>query len=826
MNRKTVTYQHISQNNSMKLTKLFLIFLCLPFITHAQNNGVEHIDSLAGYFLKYVKSLDKEKILLQTDRQIYATRETIYFKLFPIDSITKRLTATSKKLYVDLVNNKDEVFAQLLLNASNLKTSGEFVLDDSLKQGYYWIRAYTEKMISENLNEITVVPVYIINARTKNFDQISAKKESVGSAAIPVVQIFPEGGNIISGINTTVAVKVTDQHGTPVVIRGMVKDNTDSVYARFNTDSNGLSKFSLNPIWYHSYSVFVWNKNKYDSVAALPPINFYGAQIAVLEQTEDHVKVRIALEDSIYSKDYTTYLLATNGDSISYSAIGKGMYEVEIPLNNFSHGINSLLLFNSKNQLLSERDIFIKNENYHIDIDSDKDNYAARENANVDLTVTDKNGKPLLAALAVAITDTRVNDSLTNNCMNNTLQSFSAKDADLVMLTQKIKYANLRATDSLKRLKPISTFQRMRAKISPEERNNDSSFTISGTVVNSNKEPVAKKIITIFSKQNKSHFDTDTTDINGRFKFYFTDLNDSTQFVVQVSNLKGIKEDKYSVVFDTHPMPHFITPAYLKKKFIFDEKLKAIQYQLYVIDSFQIGTGKEWLKSLVVNSYKKPEVNYDKSKRVNPFSYIITPEMIGQGANMAGNALLRAPGVHSTGNSIAIGGVSVGREGPGRASYEEPLIVLNGVIVNLKESALDYINSIPVTSIDFIEVLSGPEAAIYGMEGGNGAILINTTSGAPKNETTVNGSSSFYSDGFFTTRPFMMPDYNNMETKASKIPDLRTTIYWDGNIITNKEGKVSINFFTADMPATYLITVTGISENGDKIYKTFTINRR
>ena len=99
----------------MKLTRLLLFFLLAPFITHAQNS--EHLGVLAKDFLKYLSSFDKEKIPLQSDRHIYAAGETIYFKAFLIDSITNQLRSKPKKLYVDLVNNKDSVFSHLLLNA-------------------------------------------------------------------------------------------------------------------------------------------------------------------------------------------------------------------------------------------------------------------------------------------------------------------------------------------------------------------------------------------------------------------------------------------------------------------------------------------------------------------------------------------------------------------------------------------------------------------------------------------------------------------------------------------------------------------------------------
>jgi hypothetical protein len=805
----------------MRYSNLFLFFLFVPFITHAQNKAQSKIDSISNDLLELISSLDKEKILLQTNRHIYASGETIYFKAFLVDSITNHLRGKPKKLYADLVNNHDKVLGQLLLNASNLKTSGQFVLNDSLREGYYWIRAYTEKMVSENPGNITVVPVYVVNPRKRSFESEMQGKGDIDSSSMPIVQIFPEGGNIISGINSTVAVKVTNKRGDPLLVEGIVEDNTGSVVSKFSTNAHGLAKFSFYPIWYHHYSIHLSNV----SVAALPAINFFSAQLAVLQQSDSNVRVRIALEDSIYSKDYATYVLSLSGDSVCYSAVGKGMYELDIPLYNFPHGVSRLLLFNTKKQLLSERDIYVKKDNYHISINTDKDNYGPRENVKVDIRVTNKNNKPLLAALSFAVTDAAISDTMIDYWTSDTLKHFSAEDADLVMLADKSEYPKWTVMDTLTGSKTRSDFEKIAFEVAAGSIDSNSSFIISGKVVNTKNQPVAKKLVTIFSNKNYMFLNTDTTDLNGRFKFYVPDYSNGTQFLAQVSNMKGKKEDEYKIIYDSVSMPHFITPDYLKKEFTLDEKSKAIINELHHIDSIPIGTGKELLKTVIINRRKKPEADYDETKRVSTFSHIITPEMLDRGANLAGNALLMIPGIHSTGRSIAIGGPS-----DIFGSMSEPLVVVDGVPIDSMVygggGVLGFVNSIPVSTIDFIEVLTGPESAIYGMQGGSGVILINTRSAPRKNDKDLTGLSSFYPKGFDAPHPSIMPDYNNRETKDSKMPDLRRTIYWNGNIITNQDGKASTSFFTADIPTTYLITITGISVNGDKIYKTVTISRK
>ena len=52
-----------------------------------------------------------------------------------------------------------------------------------------------------------------------------------------------------------------------------------------------------------------------------------------------------------------------------------------------------------------------------------------------------------------------------------------------------------------------------------------------------------------------------------------------------------------------------------------------------------------------------------------------------------------------------------------------------------------------------------------------------------------------------------------------------STYIKNGNIITDKNGEASVEFFSADETTTYVGIVTGVTVNGDKIYQTFTISR-
>ncbi|MEX0649343.1 MAG: TonB-dependent receptor plug domain-containing protein [Balneolaceae bacterium] len=83
-----------------------------------------------------------------------------------------------------------------------------------------------------------------------------------------------------------------------------------------------------------------------------------------------------------------------------------------------------------------------------------------------------------------------------------------------------------------------------------------------------------------------------------------------------------------------------------------------------------------------------------------------------------GDYLQRIPGVNLTGGVVTIRGISSFNSGI------EPLFVIDGQIVGSSYTQAN--NMINPREIDYVRVLKGPDAAIYGVRGGNGVVLITT----------------------------------------------------------------------------------------------------
>ncbi|MGZ3755399.1 MAG: hypothetical protein ACXVAY_16275 [Mucilaginibacter sp.] len=83
----------------------------------------------------------------------------------------------------------------------------------------------------------------------------------------------------------------------------------------------------------------------------------------------------------------------------------------------------------------------------------------------------------------------------------------------------------------------------------------------------------------------------------------------------------------------------------------------------------------------------------------------------------------------------------------------------------------------------------------------------------------VPGTYLYKTLAFTLPRQFYCPKYT-VKTKNTAIgTDLRSTIYWAPNIITDKEGKAVVSFYSADRAGNYTVTIEGTDMDGDLGYR-------
>ncbi|MDP5139558.1 MAG: TonB-dependent receptor plug domain-containing protein, partial [Spirosomaceae bacterium] len=154
----------------------------------------------------------------------------------------------------------------------------------------------------------------------------------------------------------------------------------------------------------------------------------------------------------------------------------------------------------------------------------------------------------------------------------------------------------------------------------------------------------------------------------------------------------------------------------------------------------------------------------------------------------------------------------------------EPLFLLDGMPVD-KSGIL----SIPVTDVDKIDILKGPAAAIYGSRGGGGVISVLTKQGNDDYKWTDHsapGIVTFTKTGYYTTKEFYSPRYD-LDLPRNILPDYRSTVYWNPDVITDENGEATLSFYTTDAAYTqYRFQLEGLSFAGKPIVGKYAIDVR
>lgn len=94
----------------------------------------------------YAANNPHEKVYLHLDKPYYAVGDDIWFKAYATNTTVKGLSLMSKIMYVELINEKDSLTRQLKLPLMNGVSWGNIKIADSLLEGNYRIRAYTNYM--------------------------------------------------------------------------------------------------------------------------------------------------------------------------------------------------------------------------------------------------------------------------------------------------------------------------------------------------------------------------------------------------------------------------------------------------------------------------------------------------------------------------------------------------------------------------------------------------------------------------------------------------------------------------------------------------------
>jgi hypothetical protein len=126
------------------------------------------ISKIAAQLEKWFTDHPQEKVYLQLDKPYYAIGDDIWFKAYITSGPNHELSGISGVLNVELINDKDSIKQSIKLPVVSGLTWGDFSLADSLKEGNYRIRAYTNWMRNASDEYFFDKTISIVNSIKNN----------------------------------------------------------------------------------------------------------------------------------------------------------------------------------------------------------------------------------------------------------------------------------------------------------------------------------------------------------------------------------------------------------------------------------------------------------------------------------------------------------------------------------------------------------------------------------------------------------------------------------------------------------------------------------
>jgi len=649
------------------------------------------------------------------------------------------------------------------------------------------------------------------------------------------IQFFPESGNLINGVSSHVGFKAVGIDGLGVAVKGTVVDEAGNEVATIETLHAGMGSFSLRPEAGKSYSAKISFPDGSNKTFALPKAIDDGFVLSVAQPNKDSILVRIgASANQVTQAPTLSFIAQTSGEVIVASPVKIGRASTSIWLEKklFPTGITQFTIFNAAGEPLNERVAFVKsNDIMKLDVKSPKNSYNSKEPIKIDLEAKDSKGKGAFGGnFSVSVIDETklpINENDVTTIFSSILLS-----SDLKGYIEKPNYyfANEgedveKALDNLMLTQGYRRFT-WKEIINPANKNpifpaEPLTATISGSVTTLGNKILPNANVSLLSMRGNLA-ETATTDATGHFKFDKIFLRDSLKVTVQARTAKN--SDHAILTLDTLPRLR------MNKNKNFPDLSTDID-----------GT----LKAYLENGKKLDDI-YEKSGQLNKVQRLrevrIRARKTKEDANITPQGMFKIPEgsadqvitIQDASDYINLGQALEGRL-PGISiesvqGYSTIKLIgstLGGNVVQLivdgrKITTADEVSEILEGSIlpeDVAKIeMARTNQAMVSVLGGPSILILTKLGTARKqyNPSVIN----FSPKGFNKVREFYSPKYG-ASGNDDKLPDLRSTVYWNPNLKTDVNGQTSFSFFNADGPGSYAVVIEGINaagELGRKVY--------
>jgi hypothetical protein len=776
-----------------------LLALGLWLATAGLAAGQSRPDSLSGIGRKlslYQQRGPHEKLFLHLDRPIYLSGETMWFKVYAAEGTYARPLGLSSVAYVEVLDADQHPVLQGKVALQHATGQGSFLLPASLAAGSYTVRAYTSWMKNFGPESYFHRTVTVINTTAASG---AGSKDSATYDA----RFFPEGGNLVQGLASKVAVKVTDKSGKGIVGDGKVLAQNGAVVATFRTQRLGMGTFVLTPTAEQGPYTAAVTLGKNQVISRKLPMAFDQGYVLRLEDTgPDQLTLTVNATSSLQEP---VTLLGHSRQKIAVAqqaplVNGKAVFVVN--KSQLLDGVSHFTLFNAAQQPQCER-LYFRPPALRLAITAraDKSLYSLRDKVSMQVAAAGPQG-PLAANLSVAVYRL---DSLSTvptatidrylwltadlkGTVENPDYYFTASGpeaaaaADNLMLTQG--WSRFRWEDVL--AASPKPFEYLAEPYGPVIQ---AQLTQAGTT-----QPRVGITTFLSSPSRIVQLSNSQSNAQGLVQFEMSHFSGPREVILQTdpaqdSTCQLTLLDPFSLHYASGPLPAFGVAARYQRDY--EKRHLQAQVQNVFAGKYRSRFAPERLDSL--SFFGKPDETYllDKYTRFKVLEEVLREYVPGVLVRIQkdGFHLLVVDKLNKT------------------VLSENPMVLLDGVpVFNINK--IMAMNPLKIQKLDVMDGRYFHGVAVY-----NGVVSFTTYKGDLEGFPLDPRVLVQQYDGVQRQREFYAPRYETALEKQSRLPDLRNLLYWNPEIITGFQAQ-KLEFFTGDQAGRYLVVLQGLAANG------------
>lgn len=769
-----------------------------------------------------------EKVYLQSDKDYYAGGETIWFKGY----ITSRgfPITENRNLYVELIDQKGKIVQRALLPVNSGGANGDFELPEDFPPGNYVIRAYTAWMMNFDPAFLFRKDIRVYGPKIPAAGNHPADTAGNNVTAHPsvqnqfAVQFFPEGGDLVEGLQSVIAFKAIDAGGMPIKVEGKVVDREGREIAKIMTVHDGMGSFELTPETGDEYRAVILQSDGSTKSFPLPVAKPAGIVLRIYNTGNG--RVFFHLERS--TKDSAVYnrlrLVAQMQNQLRYMApinFDEGDNGGMIPVNQFPSGIMQITVFREDGTPLAERLAFVENDSDRLKLSLHPVSLsiAPRTKNTFSLTVPDA----IKGDFSVSVTDADQSASFPEegNILSSLLLTsdikgyvsnpgwyFKDRDAaafralDLVMMTngwRRFEWSRIMNGRFPGIRYPMENGIEIRGRALEK---NGRQAMMSGNVSMILKAPADSLTYFISTPVNQSgDFEVTGLHFHDTASVYYQGIDAKRKLRdVQVRFFNNAPAGEEYVLLGRPIRPPVISPGTELAHFL---TLSAERNRVNRL----IASRTIYLKEVNITATKVPKEQSTLNRYASPlfaggegYTFDLTKDPAASSYfNIFQFLQSRVPGLLITG---AMGEPRLSWRGGSPALFLDEMPVDAGML-----------SSVNINDVALVRVLRPPFVGAFG-GGGNGAIAVYTKKGGDNNDLTARGFDKTLVPGYTIVRQFYSPDYA-VKKPVNELPDKRVTLYWNPSLKTDSlTHSATFSFYNNDMTRRFRVVVEGMDSEG------------